>query len=210
MQEIARKRQNHLAQVNAQLVETMQVAPRPLLQRMCTLVDEATRLDLNAHHPLKDDVPLTMGDLELLDDLYADSWSLDVEPYGDHLAGFPENQADLNLEMAKLREFERDVMSATIEGNETRSLLPFWDPPPLPRSERADPNSDDSLAQRPYDKNVASRTGISVEGQDPQGLIFRINNQRQERAGEDVNVHHWSSDEVQHYLRAMHDSGRIQ
>lgn len=208
IQQTASERQNHLGQIGAQLVRTVGTAPRPLLKRICALMGEAINSSSNEPHLMRDDIPLTMGDLDLLTELCEASWTLNEGPYGEHLAGFSDQDPDLSLEKAGLQEFEKDVMNATIADHDPRPLVPFWTPPPLPASQIAYPDSDASFTQRQYDKSVTSQAGVELRGGG--GLIQRLNGQRLARAGKNYTPQAWATDHIQRYLQAMHDSGRIQ
>lgn len=201
MQETARKRQNQLAEINAQLLQTVKVAPRPVLERICALIGEATLLSSTKTHPMKDDIPLKERDLDILTELCEPSWNIDHVPYDDHLAGFPDRESDLSLEKARLAEFERDVMHLIASDIDA---VPFWTPPALPASQSPDPSSDAFFTQRQYDKNVISQVGMSTKKGDDQGLIKRINDLL------DIRPRLWDTEHVQHYLQAMHNYGRIQ
>jgi hypothetical protein len=213
MKEAARKRANHLAQISTQLLRTQETAPRPLLERLCTLIGEGLAPDTDHPPPSQDSLPLTPSDLDILKQLCEPSWPLDEKrPYGDPIAGFPQQEPELSLEKAKLDEFERDLTKIRLADNDLRPLLPAWSPNFPPTRQRVDPRSDASFIQCKYDRNVKSQVGTNLSG--PEGVIERMNIERRARAerigGSGQEVRMWKAEEVQHFLQAMHDAGRIQ
>ena len=208
LQELARRRHNHLLQIHTRLLQTLETAPRPLLERICMLMGEAIALPSTSSHQLRDDTLLTMGDLDVLLQLSEPSWNLERKPYDENISGFPSHEPDLSIEKARLEEFERDVESSTDpEDLRSRPLLPFWQPYSLLRARRAvDPNATGLFTQHPYDGGVSSEPGVLL----PE-LVQTINNDRGHRAqAYGANVHMWSRAEAAKYLEVMHDFGRIQ
>lgn len=205
LREVARMRQDRLVQVSIALARTLQKSPRPLLERMCALINEAIKEDTGQPHLIQDNIPLTTSDLELFDELCEPSWSLEErQPYSHHPTGFPPEEPTLTLEKAKMEEFERDVMAARKADNDPQLLVPFWDPV---SRHRADPSSDSYFTQA-YNPAIPSQKSIELEA-----LLRRINDERRARASS-INARHelhmWKVTEIQHFLCAMHNAGRIQ
>lgn len=196
-----KNRQRHLLQIQAALISAGKKAPRPLLHRLSTIINEALMLPLNdTSQPLADhegeEKQLEMKDLQLLLSLCATSWNEHSRPYPDFIAGIDGSAANVR---AQLDEFERDV-------NLFMSELPLWEPQNIGKPVSTDPGESDFYIQPPYNSQTWTEAGMDLNTL----LQDKINKNRQERTQGLHQVHLWSLEEATHYLSEMHHAGRIQ
>jgi hypothetical protein len=199
LQEIARRRQNHLAQIHARLLSANQAARRPLLERLCFITGEGVTRGDDSSHELWDNVALDPEDLEILAEFFEPSWNLDLEEYGKTIKGVSIADQGALMFREKLEEFEEDV-KRFFDSPE----FPLWQPD-VDTSIISDTDSFESYFQPIYNRRQLSTVGISLEDL----IQSKINTDRQRRAGPEA-IHLWTNDEATIYLSAMHHAGRIQ
>jgi hypothetical protein len=192
-----RRRENQLVQTQAAIIQAGKAAPRPLIYRLTTLINEALIVPPNEmSYSLSDEDQLQLleaKDLQILSSLCASSWNEEHRPYPELILGNADN------DRARLNEFERDV-------NLFMNELPLWEPvdPSPPTS--IDPSEPEFYIQTQYDAHVQSKTGWDLNTL----VEVKINKSRQERAKNLHEVHLWSASEASRYLAQMHNAGRIQ
>lgn len=199
---VARERQKVLIAIQLSLIQAGKLAPRPLVHRLTTLINEGLVLPPNMKsHPLasKDgtEMPLERQDLDILRELTAPSWSEEERPYPNPSLFF-EPGTTTQMDMIKLAEFERDVNMIIHE-------MPLWSPetPPSPRSN--DQNAPEFYMQRPYEASEGSTNGWDVDT-----IVEKVNADRTNRSQKCQPVYMWTRVEAIAFLQAMHEGRRVQ
>jgi hypothetical protein len=189
-QDTARARLHYLADIASKLLGASHDAPRPLLERLFTLISQATANPGDLDRSLVDDVPLTSGDLDLLQELTQTSWNEHIIPFGPpgSIRGFPDTDPDYRDEVTRLEQFEREVLDAPFD-------IPYWNP-----GDTAEQGSNASFTQVEYDPDVYSSNTL-----DTSCMQYLLNTEHAKKG-----VHMWSGAEVENFLRALHNHGRIQ
>lgn len=177
----AGRRQAELSRVGLRLQSAYTEYPRPLLERLLSLVSQGMNAAELTNHLLYDELPLTKQDLDLLEEISGDSWDEIAEAYSDlsHVsARFPD--ADLS----RLEQFEADLQN--IVG------IPLWTP-------QSDPNAQlvDNYTQRTYSADVPSQHGATLD---------RLSLDFQQLKGDTPYTHH----DMRQFLVAMQSARRIQ
>lgn len=193
-----KNRVSQLIQIQATLINTGKNAPRPLIHRLATIINEALVLSSEdvSYVPVDQRGKLERRDLSILCSLCAPSWNEEWKAYSQVIPTI-DNSADYNRK--RLSEFERDV-------NLFLKELPLWQPANASQPLSKDPNDPKFYAQAPYNAEICSITGWSITT-----LVQNmINKNRQERAKKLHKVHLWTDSEATIYLMAMHDAHRIQ
>jgi hypothetical protein len=194
-----KKRQQQLLRIQAALIHASTVAPRPLIHRLTTLINDALVDQLDEYSnklvDLDDIEPLDANDLETLSALCAPSWNERSTPYPVSVTGL---ENDIENLRARLDEFDRDMNLIVKE-------MPQWEPYNFTPTVSEDPNDPDFYIQLLYDPHVESATGWDLDT-----LLEVINQRRQQRAEDPDTVNLWSRDEGQLYLSHVHQAGRIQ
>lgn len=196
-----KKRQQDLIRLQATLIHVGRVAPRPLIHRLTTIINDAIALPPNeTRRPISgmmdDDAELYDEDLEQLRELCAPSWLEYSKPYPDTIIGLANGVDNLR---AQLDEFDRDV-------NLSMNLIPLWEPKDPAPSVSKDPTEPAFYTQPLYSSAVDSAAGWDLTSL----LDDNINKGRQERSQNLHEVHLWSREEAMFYLSQMHNAGRIQ
>jgi hypothetical protein len=191
-----RKRHNALASIQAELIEAGKIAPRPLIHRLTTIVDEVIQLPPGTH-PLAQrelaenggkEFGLDMKDLEVLRSLFRPSWTKRIE--------YP--PIPIQGERDRLDEFEADV--ARFE-----EFLPLWEPYDTWNPLSTDPDDEAYYIQEQYDRDNESKYGVDLHTL----LQENINVSRKRRA-DGLPVELWKEPEAVNYLTLMHDAELIQ
>ncbi|KAH6720611.1 hypothetical protein BKA61DRAFT_237726 [Leptodontidium sp. MPI-SDFR-AT-0119] len=177
----ASRRQAELSRIALQLQSAYTEFPRPLLERLLSLVSQGMDAMQLINHRLYDEVPLTKPELNLLEEISGDSWD---EISTDYPETSPELNGFLNVHMSLLHAFETDLQ--LIEG------IPLWSPKPdiRPTGEFSD------LVQNRYSPDIPSQHGATL---DHLSLEF------QRLKGITPYVQH----DMRQFLAAMKSAGRI-
>jgi hypothetical protein len=195
-----KKRHNQLVQIQSYLIHAGKIAPRPLIHRLTTIINEALVLssnDLSQPHIENEgkDKSVEKRDIDILRGLCAPSWNEERRPYPDLITGIDDAQG----EIARLNEFERDV-------NLFMEELPIWEPSDPVLSMSMDPNQPEFYIQTPYNSEQES-----ISGWDLDTLInVKVNSSRQGRTQNDNPARMWTKPEAIKYLKEMHNTGRVQ
>lgn len=193
------KRQQQLLRIQAALIHVSTVAPRPLIHRLTTLINNAfiDQLDEDSNKlvDLDEIEPLDAEDLEILSALCAPSWNEHSMPYPKSVTGLGNGTENLRT---RLDEFDRDVDLFMKE-------LPLWEPRNTTPAVSTDPNEPDFYIQPTYYSQAESTSGWDLDT-----LLKFINESRKGRAEDPDGVHLWSRDDAAFYLSHMHHAGRIQ
>ncbi|KAG4434786.1 hypothetical protein IFR05_009721 [Cadophora sp. M221] len=147
MMETASRRQAELSRVALRLQSAFTESPRPLLERLLSLVSQGTDEMQSMNHRLYDEVPLTKLELDLLEEISGDSWD---EISANYPKSSPGLNGFLNANMSLLHAFEADLQ--LIEG------IPLWSPKldMRPTGEFSD------LVQIRYSPDIPSRHGATL------------------------------------------------
>ncbi|PVH83982.1 hypothetical protein DL98DRAFT_569341 [Cadophora sp. DSE1049] len=156
--ETASRRQAELSRVALQLQEAYTKYPRPLLETLLSHMAQGLDPSKNIRHRFYDDVPLTKQDLDLLEEIFGDSWDEISRPYPDPdvlKREFP------GIDMSRLEEFEADLQKI--------DDIPLWKPIPGEVNPAYEEEYLD-LIQIKYSPHISSKIGASL---DHLSLAFR-------------------------------------
>ncbi|KAL2060649.1 hypothetical protein VTL71DRAFT_9290 [Oculimacula yallundae] len=140
---IAGRRQAELSRIALRLQNAYTKYPRPLLERLLTLVSQGMDGEQVNKHPLYDTILLSKQDLELLEHISEDSWDEIVD----------DSMLDSMFPgLRRLHEFEADLQKM--------AGIPFWSPRVDSDGESTQESSD--LVQVRYSPDIPSRTGVPL------------------------------------------------
>jgi hypothetical protein len=196
MLELFQKKLTAMYELYEALNETSRRAPRPIIQRMLTCVEEGLHLppgvkhefmimraDENSHE--MEVVDLSKAEIELLEELTSDSWDEVRKPFAlEDLKGWS------YTEFEELLDF-RDAVEAL--GDE----IPVWE---SLKPRRMSKSQVEQFMQIPHDPEARGKKGLGIPEltqalKDAKPYHFE---------------HYWSEDEVIHFLRAMKENDAIQ
>ncbi|CZT05757.1 uncharacterized protein RCO7_03915 [Rhynchosporium graminicola] len=145
--EIAGRRQAELSRIALRLQSAYTSYPRPLLERLLSLISQGMDATRHTDHNLYDEVALTREGLAILEHISGDSWD---EIAVDDLVSsvFPD------AELALLDSFEADIRS--IEG------IPLWSPQ-VDSDEGIADTRYSNLTQIRYSPDVPSQNGVTLD-----------------------------------------------
>ncbi|KAH7327059.1 hypothetical protein BKA65DRAFT_480780 [Rhexocercosporidium sp. MPI-PUGE-AT-0058] len=183
MMETASRRQAELSRIALKLQNAYTEHPRPLLERLLSLVSQGMDAAQLTNHRLYDEVPLTKPELDLLEEISGDSWDEISEDYPES-SGALNGFLDANIPL--LLAFEADLQK--IEG------IPLWAPQPgddvQPTGEFSHP------VQIRYSPDIPSKQGVTLD---------RLSLEFQKLKGITPYVQH----DMRQFLEAMKSVGRI-
>lgn len=206
----ARDKLTELLVVYMGMANALRRAPRPLLEQLAMIVDQAIQ-DTGDNHRLYDTEGLTQDGLDCLEELLGESWNEherdyeqdDFEDQGFGSCNSPEQRANLTEFEERIEQFMREDDEA---GEGVQRRIPFWARDVVPNMP-ADPDAVERFTQTPYDTNLQSKVESSIQ---VDALRQLLATDRLREAGNVGTPAVWRRQHVQIYLAVMARAGRIQ